>query len=50
MPEYYVSHFDSSIKIESEGFFFLLTILIQKIKIQEWQVKKKKSWSYYIVV
>lgn len=22
MPEYYVSHFDSSIKIESEGFFF----------------------------
>lgn len=39
MPEYCVSHFDSPIKTEGEGFFLLLTELLQKIKIQEWQIK-----------
>lgn len=39
MPEYYLSHFDSPIKTEGEVFFLLLSVLLQKIKIQEWQIK-----------
>lgn len=39
MLEYYLSHFDSPIKTEGEVFFLLLSVLLQKIKIQEWQIK-----------
>lgn len=39
MPEYCLSHFDSPIRIKGEVSFFQLTVLLQKIKIQESQIK-----------
>lgn len=39
MPQYCLSHFDSPIRMKSEGVFLQLTVLLQKIKIQESQIK-----------